>query len=96
MPYDLPYIVPYVDETQSSSAPAPRLLPDGYGGVPPCLVQLDLVAGRAPGITNKEKKILTSISILMIIMKSILYFSVRFHFGNMLLLMILIPGIPPL
>ena len=60
------------------------------------LSTISLITSLILYFTIKEKKILTSISILMIIMISILYFSVRFHFGNLLLLMILIPGIPPL
>ena len=60
------------------------------------LSTISLIKSLILYFTIKEKKVLTSISILMIIMISILYFSVRFHFGNLLLLMILIPGIPPL
>ena len=60
------------------------------------LSTISLITSLILYFTIKEKKVLTSISILMIIMISILYFSVRFHFGNLLLLMILIPGIPPL
>lgn len=59
------------------------------------LSTISLITSLILYFTIKEKKILTSISILIIIMISILYFSVRFHFGNLLLLMILIPGIPP-
>lgn len=60
---------------------------------------ISLITSLILYFTIKEKKILSSMSssiyILMIII-SILYFSVRFHIRNMLLLMILIPGIPPL
>ena len=61
------------------------------------LVTISLITSLILYFRIKEKKIndLQFISTLLIIMISIIYFTVRFHIANLLLLMILIPGIPP-
>ena len=61
------------------------------------LLTISLITSLILYFRIKEKKIndLQFILTLLIIMISIIYFTVRFHIANLLLLMILIPGIPP-